>query len=76
MTSAFVPQPVVTDHHWTLEIETSGLAEGLHLIEVETTDAYGKVHTGRRMIRLQDDPVNFATLDANSIRSPRAASTP
>ncbi len=69
-------QPVVTDHHWTLEVETSGLAEGLHVIEVETTDAYGRVHTGRRMVRLQDEPANFAALDANSIRSPRHAGKP
>jgi len=70
-----INEPVVTDHHWVLDVDTSGLASGLHVIEVETTDAYGKRHAGRRIIRLEDDPRDLAAFDANSIRKPRDAST-
>jgi hypothetical protein len=44
--------PVKSDHLWK-EYLPAALQPGSHLIEVEATDAYGRVHTGKRIIRVE-----------------------
>lgn len=43
--------PVLSDHLWKGTLP-AGLPIGSHLIEVEATDAYGRRHTGKRVIRI------------------------
>ena len=43
--------PVKSDHLWRERLP-EGLAPGSHLIEVEATDAYGRVHEGKRILRV------------------------
>ena len=45
------PDPRETDHLWKSTLP-AGLAPGYHVIEVECTDAFGAVHPGRRIIRV------------------------
>ncbi|MGI9244471.1 MAG: calcineurin-like phosphoesterase C-terminal domain-containing protein [Verrucomicrobiales bacterium] len=43
--------PVPSAHLWKAKLPAS-MAPGSHVIEVEATDAYGRKHEGRRVIRL------------------------
>lgn len=43
--------PIKSDHLWKVNLP-AGIAPGSHLIEVNATDAYGKTHRGRRIIRI------------------------
>ena len=44
--------PSPSDHLWKIIIP-SGLELGSHLIEIEATDHYGRVHKGNRVIRIE-----------------------
>ena len=44
--------PIKSDHLWRGRLPET-LAPGSHLIEVEATDAYGRAHSGRRIIRVE-----------------------
>ena len=44
--------PIKSDHLWRERLPIS-LEPGSHLIEVEATDAYGRVHKGHRIIRVE-----------------------
>ena len=44
--------PIKSDHLWKANLPAS-LQPGSHLIEIEATDAYGRVHTGKRIIRIE-----------------------
>ncbi|MDA7888187.1 calcineurin-like phosphoesterase C-terminal domain-containing protein [Akkermansiaceae bacterium] len=44
--------PINSDHLWKAPLPAK-LHPGSHLIEIEATDAYGKVHTGKRIIRVE-----------------------
>lgn len=46
-----LPDANDTDHLWKANLP-AGLGAGYHVIEVETTDAFGQVFTGRRIIRV------------------------
>jgi hypothetical protein len=43
--------PIRSDHLWKANLP-EGIAPGSHLIEVNATDAYGKTHRGKRIIRV------------------------
>ena len=49
-TSLNPPSP--SDHLWKIQIP-SGLEIGSHLIEVEATDHYGRLHRANRIIRIE-----------------------
>tara|TARA_Y100001960_G_scaffold299204_1_gene347158 strand:- start:2169 stop:3698 length:1530 start_codon:yes stop_codon:yes gene_type:complete len=49
-TSLNPPSP--SDHLWKIEIPP-GLETGSHLIEVEATDHYGRIHKAKRIIRIE-----------------------
>ncbi|MED5455972.1 MAG: calcineurin-like phosphoesterase C-terminal domain-containing protein, partial [Verrucomicrobiota bacterium] len=44
--------PSPSDHLWKVVIP-SGLKLGSHLIEIEATDHYGRLHKGNRVIRIE-----------------------
>ena len=44
-------EPVRSDHLWRERLPET-LEPGSHLIEVEATDAYGRVHKGHRILRV------------------------
>ena len=43
--------PVPSAHLWKGKLP-AGMRPGSHLIEIEATDAYGRPHTGKRLIRI------------------------
>lgn len=49
-----LPRPVTSYHLWAGKMPT-GLPQGTHLVEVEHTDLYGRVHTSRRTFRVTDE---------------------
>ncbi len=48
---SILKEPVPSGHLWKTFLP-EGMKAGSHLIEVEATDAYGRTHQGKRMIRL------------------------
>lgn len=69
---AKLPEPIATDHNYVAKLPA--LPEGIHLIEVETTDRYGQRFTDRRPIRVVAGVEAWHALDANSVRAPRPGS--
>jgi len=47
-----LPGPVKTPHLWTANLP-SGLPEGVHVLEVETTDMFGQQDTGKTLLRVE-----------------------
>ena len=45
--------PIKSDHLWKGNLP-EGIAPGSHLIEINATDAYGKTHLGKRIIRVTE----------------------
>ncbi len=45
--------PIKSDHLWKANLP-EGIATGSHLIEINATDAYGKMHLGKRIIRVTE----------------------
>ena len=45
--------PIKSDHLWKANLP-EGIAPGSHLIEINATDAYGKMHLGKRIIRVTE----------------------
>ena len=45
--------PIKSDHLWKANLP-KGIAPGSHLIEINATDAYGKMHLGKRIIRVTE----------------------
>jgi hypothetical protein len=44
--------PIASGHLWKTQFP-AGLSLGNYLIEVEATDAYGRMHKGNRIIRVR-----------------------
>ena len=50
-----LPKPIVTPHMWTANLPT-GILPGVHILEVESTDMFGQVDRGIRLIEVDPDP--------------------
>lgn len=54
-----MPRPDISTHLWKATL-SEALAPGSHLIEVRSTDCYGQVHDGHRVLRVLDVAVRPA----------------
>ena len=50
---SYLSGPIKSDHLWKGNLP-KGIAPGSHLIEINATDAYGKMHLGKRIIRVTE----------------------
>jgi len=49
-----LPKPVVTPHIWVATLP-SGIPAGVHVLEVESTDMFGQMDRGKRLIEIDAD---------------------
>ena len=52
---ALLPDPVPTPHIWTANLP-SGIEPGVHVLEVISTDMFGQIDRGIRLIEIDADP--------------------
>ena len=50
-----LPEPVATPHMWVANLPV-GILPGVHILEVESTDMFGHVDHGIRLIHVDPDP--------------------